>query len=208
MAGRRERPPRRDTVSGTRGPSAVVTAQGAQWRRGAGARHLISGQISTVKTVNQEMWLTWNDHSKSHGERQEQRKLAMHAEVVLPEQRPALNALRLRNNGIVRSSGRKLTGIQERARPRPERSLQAPQQKHRGGLGLLTLGEGLGTGCDLMMPFNTTTADHGQTHQRQGPAWGGGRPLAQGSASCLIIPLLNLGGSSRSNPSRGEETVN
>ena len=35
----------------------------------------------------------------------------------------------------------------------------------RGWLGLLTLGEGLGTGCHLMMPFNPTTADCGQAHQ-------------------------------------------
>lgn len=101
--------------------------------RGVREPDLIAGQVSTVKTRKSGDAAGLECSQESHGERQKRRKQPMHAEVASSGKRPALRrewkrSPKLWNN---RSRGygspQGLTGIQERARPRRERSLQAPR---------------------------------------------------------------------------------
>ena len=116
-------------------PSPAATAQRAQRRRGAGsqgARHLISGQISTVKT-RKSGDAAGLERSQQKPRRQKRRKRAMHAEATSSGKRPALRRAWKRSRGYGTTAApevRKLTGltgVQERARPGRERSPQAPR---------------------------------------------------------------------------------
>lgn len=157
------RPTMRDTVAGTRGPARWSQCSGLRGDRGTGARQRISGQTSADWEARWPGMLTAKAPEKDRdgGSRRRGQRWRHQRGGPCSGGRETLPEITGQLRHWVGSS----QGSRKGPSPGGRGACRPLSRNISGGrLGLLTLREGPGTGCDPM-PFNSTTTNCGQTHQ-------------------------------------------